>query len=34
LDGTMGLGVHRYVGEPHPLQPGLRLFDFVGYDAL
>lgn len=34
LDGTMGLGVHRYVGEPQPLQPGVRLFDFVGYDAL
>jgi hypothetical protein len=34
LDGTMGVGVHRYVGEPEPLQPGLRLFDFVGYDAL
>jgi hypothetical protein len=34
LDGTMGLGVHRYVGEPQPLQPGIRLFDFVGYAAL
>jgi hypothetical protein len=34
LDGTMGLGVNRFVGRPQPLPPGVQLFDFVGYDAL
>jgi hypothetical protein len=29
-----GVGVHRYTGEPAPLERGVRLFDFVGYDAL
>lgn len=35
LAGTsVGVGVHRLVGEPAPFQPGLRLFSFVGYDSL
>jgi hypothetical protein len=34
LDGTMGLGVNRYVGPPQPLPPGVQLFNFVGYDSL
>jgi hypothetical protein len=34
LDGTMGLGVNRYVGQPQALPPGVQLFDFVGHDAL
>ncbi|MFI8537231.1 SAM-dependent methyltransferase [Streptomyces aquilus] len=29
-----GVGAHRYGGEPRPLAPGVRMFDFVGYDAL
>lgn len=33
-DERFGVGVHRYDGEPRPLIPGVRLFDFVGYDAL
>lgn len=31
---TQGVGVHRYTGEPHPLQAGERMFTFVGYDVL
>jgi hypothetical protein len=34
LDGTMGLGVHRYAGPPQSLPPGVQLFNFVGYDSL
>jgi hypothetical protein len=34
LDGTMGLGVNRYVGQPQPLPAGVQLFDFVGHDSL
>ncbi|MEV6942006.1 class I SAM-dependent methyltransferase [Streptomyces sp. NPDC051172] len=35
-DPSLGYGVaaHRFVGEPRPLNPGQRMFDFVGYDAL
>ncbi|MFG2132358.1 class I SAM-dependent methyltransferase [Streptomyces sp. NPDC048751] len=28
------VGVHRFGGRPVPLQPGVRIFDFVGYDKL
>jgi hypothetical protein len=28
------VGVHRFTGEPAPVRPGLRLFRFVGFDAL
>lgn len=34
LDDSMGLGVHRYAGEPRSLAAGVSLFDFVGYDSL
>lgn len=29
-----GTGVHRYPGPPRPLEPGRRMFHFVGYDVL
>ncbi|MFF5499967.1 SAM-dependent methyltransferase [Streptomyces aquilus] len=29
-----GVGAHRFGGEPRPLAPGGRMFDFVGYDVL
>lgn len=29
-----GVGAHRYAGEPVPLERGVRLFTFVGYDVL
>lgn len=29
-----GVGVHRFRGTPDPLVPGVRMFSFVGYDAL
>ncbi|MFD7653794.1 hypothetical protein ACFV4N_07415 [Actinosynnema sp. NPDC059797] len=29
-----GVGAHVFRGEPRPLAPGVRLFGFVGYDAL
>lgn len=29
-----GVGVHRFTGEPRPLDPGARMFTFVGYDVL
>jgi hypothetical protein len=29
-----GVGAHRFSGEPQPFVPGLRMFSFVGYDAL
>lgn len=29
-----GVGLHHYTGEPVPLERGLRLFTFVGYDIL
>jgi ubiquinone/menaquinone biosynthesis C-methylase UbiE len=28
------VGAHRFTGEPRPLAPGERMFDFVGYDVL
>jgi hypothetical protein len=28
------VGAHRLRGEPRPLERGVRLFDFVGFDAL
>jgi Putative methyltransferase len=34
LDGTMGLGVNRYAGQPGPLPSGVQLFNFVGHDSL
>ncbi|GAA2582832.1 class I SAM-dependent methyltransferase [Actinomadura fulvescens] len=33
-EGVYGVGTHRYTGEPVPLERGVRLFTFVGYDAL
>jgi ubiquinone/menaquinone biosynthesis C-methylase UbiE len=29
-----GVGVHRFAGTPRPPRPGLRMFEFVGYDVL
>lgn len=29
-----GIGVHRFTGEPRPLEAGARMFTFVGYDVL
>jgi hypothetical protein len=29
-----GVGAHRYRGKPMPLERGVRMFTFVGYDAL
>jgi hypothetical protein len=29
-----GVGVNRLVAEPQPFQPGRKLFDFIGYEAL
>ena len=29
-----GVGVHRFTGQPQPLQLGTRMFRFVGYDVL
>jgi hypothetical protein len=35
LTGTsVGVGVHRLVGQPAAFEPGRRLFEFVGYDTL
>jgi hypothetical protein len=34
-EGTLfGVGAHRFVGEPRGLEPGQKLFTFVGSDAL
>jgi hypothetical protein len=33
-DAGFGVGVHRFAGEPQPLAPGVRMFTFVGYEAL
>jgi microcompartment protein CcmK/EutM len=33
-DAGFGVGVHRFTGEPRPLEPGTRMFTFVGQDAL
>lgn len=32
-DGV-GVGAHRFTGPPRPLAPGVRMFEFVGYDEL
>ncbi|MCZ7439206.1 class I SAM-dependent methyltransferase [Micromonospora sp. WMMC241] len=32
-DGV-GVGAHRFTGPPRPLEPGTRMFAFVGYDVL
>jgi hypothetical protein len=29
-----GVGINRLVSEPQPFQPGRKLFDFIGYEAL
>jgi hypothetical protein len=29
-----GVGTNRLLGAPQPLQPGVKMFDFVGYEAL
>ncbi len=33
-DTAFGIGAQRFVGEPEPFRPHIRLFTFVGYDAL
>ncbi|MEV0091444.1 SAM-dependent methyltransferase [Streptomyces sp. NPDC050738] len=33
-DAGFGVGVHRFTGTPLPLDPGSRMFTFVGYDVL
>ncbi|WP_079129175.1 hypothetical protein [Streptomyces qaidamensis] len=33
-DAGCGVGAHRFAGTPRPLRPGLRMFEFVGYDVL
>ncbi|MFI9748438.1 class I SAM-dependent methyltransferase [Streptomyces collinus] len=33
-DAGYGVGAHRFAGPPRPLHPGLRMFEFVGYDVL
>ncbi|GAA4827276.1 class I SAM-dependent methyltransferase [Saccharopolyspora rosea] len=33
-DASFGVGVHRFRGEPRPLAEGVRMFTFVGSDAL
>ena len=33
-DTMFGVGVHRLVGDPPPIEPGRRLFTFVGYDVI
>ncbi|MFK4099897.1 SAM-dependent methyltransferase [Streptomyces sp. NPDC019531] len=33
-DQVQSVAVHRYDASPAPLQPGTRVFDFVGYDRL
>lgn len=30
----VGVGVHRFTGEPAPLTVGAHMFTFVGYDVL
>jgi hypothetical protein len=34
LDAGFGIGVHRFVEQPHPLASGRRMFTFIGYDGL
>src|SRR4051794_16506167 len=31
---AFGIGIHRYAGTPVPFRPHVRMFEFVGYDAL
>ncbi len=33
-NAAFGIGAQRFVGEPEPFRPHVRLFTFVGYDAL
>ncbi len=33
-DSAFGIGMHRFTGTPSPFRPHVRIFDFVGYDAL
>ena len=33
-DEGFGVGVHRFTGQPQPLDPTARLFTFIGYDVL
>ena len=33
-DESFGVGVHRFTGQPQPLDPTARLFTFIGYDVL
>jgi hypothetical protein len=33
-DTELGVGVHRFSGQPQPLENGQNLFQFVGYDRL
>lgn len=33
-DERQGIGMHRFTGVPRPLEPGARMFSFVGYDVL
>jgi hypothetical protein len=33
-EAGQGVGVHRFTGEPRQLEPGARMFTFVGYDEL
>jgi hypothetical protein len=33
-DAGYGVGVHRFTGQPRPLDPDGRMFTFVGYDEL
>jgi hypothetical protein len=32
--GDYGVGMHRFTGTPEPLERGVRMFTFVGYDVL
>jgi hypothetical protein len=33
-DSVFGIGLHRFAGQPAPFRPHVRLFEFVGFDAL
>lgn len=33
-ENEFGVGVHRFLGQPRPLEAGARMFTFVGYDRL
>ncbi|MFC9977611.1 SAM-dependent methyltransferase [Spirillospora sp. NPDC127200] len=34
MERAYGVGVHRFAGRPVALEPGVRMFTFVGYDTL